>query len=423
MKRVSIIRLIPDKNTEAKLKALCSLASRLWNEVNYVRRQQFFKNKIVDLKGTYKEFYEKYKLLIGSVTAQQVLNKNNEAWNSFFKLSKAKKEGKLPPFITIINPPGYKKKDKIRELWVVLRNDQYRIERDKIVLKGLGTIGRIEVEYKGLIHLKGKQGRLEIHYDPDTKRWYAYISFEVVEKAVRGVWRKIPQIPKGSLRAGVDIGVNNLFAVYVENGESLLVNGRPLKAISYYWRRKIARYQSIINKYKVMSSHKLRLMYRKWRKQVKSFIDRQVRRVVEYLYEKGVSIIYVGYPKNIVQQNGNFNNIQVWSYGYLLRRLNEVCEEYGIVVVFVDEAHTSTICPVHGYGCGIRISRGLFKCTRLNKVFNADIVGAYNILNKSITPSPRKGIGVMGWRPSPGLNGGYVAPNLSALARVRTLAL
>jgi len=300
-------------------------------------------------------------------------------------------------------------------LWVVLRNDQYRIEGDKIVLKGLGAIGRIEVEYRGFIHLRGKQGRLEIRYDPDRRRWYAHISFEVSEKAVRGVWRKVPQVPKGDLRAGIDIGVNNLFAVYVENGKSLLVNGRPLKSISHYWRERIARYQSIINKHGVKTSRKLRLIYRKWRMQVKTFINTQVRRFVEWFYGNGVSTIYVGYPKNISQENGNFNNVHVWTYGYLLRRLSEVSEEYGITVVFVDEAYTSSMCPLHGYGCGKRISRGLFKCTRLSKVFNADIVGAYNILVRAITPSPLAGIGVMGRRPGPGLNETDVAPNLPAL--------
>jgi len=422
-RRTSVVRLVPDRDAEVRLKALCSLASKLWNEVNYARRQQFFEGKRVDLKSTYREFYGKYKMLIGSATVQQVLNKNNEAWKSFFKLLKARKEERLPPFITRVNPPGYRKKGKTRMLWVVLRNDQYRIEGDKIVLKGLGAIGRIEVGYKGLIHLKGKQGRLEIHYDPDTKRWHAHISFEVSEKAVRGVWRKVPQVPKGDLRAGVDIGVNNLFAVYVENGKSLLVNGKPLKSISHYWRKKIAKYQSIINKHGVKASRKLRLMYRKWRMQVKSFIDTQVRRLVEWLYGNGVSTIYVGYPKNIAQENGGFTTVQVWSYSYLLRRVSEVSEEYGMTVVFIDEAYTSSTCPVHGYGCGRRISRGLFKCTRLSKVFNADIVGAYNILTKAITPSPREGIGVTGRRPGPGVNETDVPPNLPTLTRARTLAL
>ena len=114
----------------------------------------------------------------------------------------------------------------------------------------------------------------------------------------------------------------------------------------------------------------------------------------------GVSTIKVGYPKNIAQENGNFNNVHVWTYGYLLRRIHEVAEEYGITVVYVSEAYTSSRCPIHGKRCGSRVKRGLFKCTRLNKIFNADLVGAYNIL---ITRVPR-GIGVMGRRPGLGLN-------------------
>ena len=112
MKRTSVVKLVPDKDTEAKLKALCSLSSKLWNEVNYVRRMQFFGKKKVDLKTTYKEFQEKYKKLIGIVTAQQVLNKNNQAWSSFFRELKEKKDGGLPSFIKRVNPPGYKKKGK-----------------------------------------------------------------------------------------------------------------------------------------------------------------------------------------------------------------------------------------------------------------------------------------------------------------------
>ena len=423
MKRTSVVKIIPDKDTEAKLKALCSLSSKLWNEVNYVRRMQFFGNKGVNLKETYKEFYERYKKLIGPATAQQILNKNNETWSSFFDLLKAKKEGKLPSFVTKVSPPGYKKKGETRELWVVLRNDQYKIEGNKIVLKGLGAIGRIEVEYGGLVHLKGKQGRIEIHYDSDTKKWYAHISFEVEEKAVRGIWRKVPQTPKGNLKAGVDLGVNNLMAVYVENGVSVLVDGRPLKSISHYWRERIAKYQSKINKYGIKISHKLSAIYNQWRKRAKSFIDTQVRRIVEWLYETGVSIIYVGYPKYIAQQKGNFNISNVWSYDYVIKRLSEVAEEYGMTVVPTDESYTSSTCPIHGDSCGKRIVRGLFKCFTLNKVFNADVVGALNILRKSITPSPRKRIGVMGRKPDPGLNERDVALNLSALMAPRTLAL
>jgi len=421
LKRSSVVELVVDKVAEAKLKLLCSLSSKLWNEVSYARRRMFFETGRVDLKSTYKEFYEKYKTLIGSATAQQVLNKNDEAWRSFLSLLKLKRERKLPQFISKINPPGYRKRGDKRELWAILRKDQYRVEGDRIILKGLGAIGWIELKYKGLIHLREEQGRLEIRYDQARRRWYAHIAFEASEKAVRGEWTPIPAKPKGGLTAGIDIGVNNLMAVYVESGLAKLVNGRPLKAISHYWRSRIAGYQSKLNKCGSKTSRKLKAMYSRWRSQIKSYVDSRVRQTIEWLHEAGVSVVKVGYPKYIAQKNGNFNNTQVWTYRYLLKRIKEVAEEYGMTAVYMGEAYSSTTCPVHRDGkCVKRVKRGLLKCTLLNKVFNADLVGAYNILTTPITPSPPRGRG-NGPKTRPGATS-PVAPNLPALTG-GTLAL
>ena len=67
---------------------------------------------------------------------------------------------------------------------------------------------------------------------------------------------------------------------------------------------------------------------------------------MEWLYDAGVSTIKVGYPKYIAQENGNFDNNRVWTYRYLLKRIAEVVEEYGISVIYVDESYTSS--SVHG---------------------------------------------------------------------------
>ncbi|MEM4972034.1 MAG: transposase, partial [Sulfolobales archaeon] len=373
------IELLPDEVADERLRTLCNLSSKLWNEVNYARRRQFFETKRVDLKQTYKEFYERYKKLIGSVTAQQILIKNYEAWKAFFSSLKAKKEGRLPPYIKKVNPPGYRKKGGRRTLWTVLRNDQYRIEGEYIVIKGLGAIGSIRVRYSGKIHIAGRQGRAEIHYDADDKKWYMYVSYEVEEKVIRGSSFRIPLKPNGNKEAGIDIGINNLLAVYVDDGSALLVNGRPLKAISFYWREKISEYQSTLNRYGFKTSKRLRRMYKKWRRQIKSYINWAVRNTIEWLYHSGVKKIYVGHPKYASQEPGkgskvNFEIVHVWSYGYLLRRLKEVAEEYGIEVEHVDEKDTSRTCPIcRAIENHKRISRGLFKCYKHNIVFNADL--------------------------------------------------
>ncbi|MGC9069320.1 MAG: transposase [Thermoprotei archaeon] len=249
-----------------------------------------------------------------------------------------------------------------------------------------------------------------VKHDPGRGRWHAHITYEVRERFAEGNWVEVPRSPKGNLEAGMDIGVNNLMAVYVENGRTILVNGRPLKATSHYWIDKISGYQSTLNRYGLKTFRRLRLMYRSWRFEVKSYIVSKVRSIMETLYEMGVSRLKVGYPRNIAQENGDFNIVHVWTYGYLLRKLREVGEEYEIEVVPSNEEYSSSKYPLHrDTTCGLRVKRGLFKCIEAKKVFNADLVGAYNILvdGKPITLSPpSRGIGVTGRRPGPRLNRG-----------------
>ena len=83
------------------------------------------------------KYYEKYKNELGSANAQQVLNKNNEAWNSFFSLLKLKKEEKLPPHMNRVSPPRYWKNESGRKLMLVVREDNYVVDEKnhKLILK------------------------------------------------------------------------------------------------------------------------------------------------------------------------------------------------------------------------------------------------------------------------------------------------
>ena len=129
-KRTNVVRLLTNGFQERKLERLANITAKLFNEINYERRQQFFHEKKVDFKGTYSKHYEKYKVLLG-VNAQQVLNKNNEAWNSFFSLLNLKKEGgKLLPNMKHVSPPRYWKdrETKKRKLLLVVRQDRYVVD-------------------------------------------------------------------------------------------------------------------------------------------------------------------------------------------------------------------------------------------------------------------------------------------------------
>jgi len=348
---------------------------------------------------------------IGSATVQQICRKNAEAWRSFFSLIKKKKGKELPEWLKP-RPPNYQKENGKRKPLIVLRNDQYRIEGNKLILRGLGKFKRLEIQFKGRIHLKGKQGRLEITYNEVKRKWYAHISFNVEEKLTRNGWIKVPRTPRGNLTAGIDLGVNNLMAVYVENGESFLVNGRPLKSIAFYWQRRIADYQSKLNKSGFKTSRKLRRMHEKAKLQAKHYINTAVRQIVERLYYLGVSKIVVGYPKEIARNSNkgrkqNFILSHVWRFNTVIQRLKEVSEECGISVEITDEAFMSKLCPLCGkLHDGARFVRGLYLCPAEGLVMNADLVGAFNILKrvKTITPNlsglyaQRRG---NGGRPSP----------------------
>ncbi|NJE00472.1 RNA-guided endonuclease TnpB family protein [Thermococcus sp. JdF3] len=395
MKRSVTVKLQPSKEQEKILLQLADRGAKVWNRVNYLRRQQFFQGQIVDFNTTEKTVYDEFKKEIGSATVQQIARKNAEAWRSFFSLLRKKRNGELPDWLKP-KPPNYLKEDGGRKPLIVLRNDQYRIEGNRLILKGLGKFKRLEIQFKGRIHLKGRQGRLEITYDEVKRKWYAHVSLTVEEKLEGEEWVKLPRRPKGGLSAGIDLGVNNLMAVYVESGESFLVNGRPLKSIDFYWRRKIADYQSKLNKSGQKTSRRLKRMHEGAKLQAKHYINTAVRGTVQRLYELGVSKIVVGYPRGIARNSGkgkkqNFLLSHVWRFNTVIKRLKEVAEEYGIEVMVVGEAFTSQTCPVCGKPHeGARFVRGLFKCRATGLVFNADLVGAFNILKKvvkTITPN------------------------------------
>ena len=378
--RTCRVRLVVDKRIKQKLFELGDVFAKCWNEVNYLRRQQFFNGVGVDFASTEKLIYEKYKDVL-KVNAQQVARKNAEAWRSFFKNLKLKKEGKLPPFI-IPKPPGYKKdrEKNERQPFLLIRCDRYEIKDGYIYLKDF----KLRLKYKGRIHLKGKQGRLEIHYV--RKRWYAHIPFKVEEKIVRNELRRLPLAPLGDKEAGIDLGVNNLFAVFVEDGTTFLVNGRPLKADAFYWKRKIAKAQS------KGDMDKVRKYYSIWRSRWEHYVRSNLRELFERLYMLGVSKVKVGCPKYIAKEPNksakvNFEITNLWSYRKIHQWIKDLCEEYGMEYVPVEEQYTSKTCPlcgrIHENG---RKHRGLFVCSVKKIAMNADLVGAFNILHNGESP-------------------------------------
>jgi transposase len=183
-RRANVVRLLPSGSQERRLRRLASTSAKLFNEVNYERRQQFFHGEKVDLEGTWDKYYERYKGALG-VNAQAVLQKNNEAWSSFFSLLKLKREGKLPPHVRRVSPPKYWKDRGIkgRKLILVVRQDRYVVDEQnhRLVLRDFD----MEIDFAGRLRWHGKQGRLEIRYDEARRAWHASIPVEVGVETTR----------------------------------------------------------------------------------------------------------------------------------------------------------------------------------------------------------------------------------------------
>ncbi|MFP3242024.1 transposase, partial [Caldisphaera sp.] len=254
-KRTNVVRLLPNGFQKRKLRRLANISSKLFNELNYERRQQFFHEKKVDFNITWNKYYEKYKEEL-KVNAQAVMQKNNEAWNSFFSLLKLKKEEKLPTFMKHVSPPRYWKdrETKRRKLLLVVRQDRYVIneQNHKLILKDFN----LEIDFAGRLKWYGKQGRLEIYYDEARNAWYASIPVEVgVEKTKKGKESKYiiygerkairVELPKGNKVASIDLGINNLASVVLNDGTWFLYKGVRTKEDYFYLENKIAQVQSL----------------------------------------------------------------------------------------------------------------------------------------------------------------------------------
>jgi IS605 OrfB family transposase len=224
----------------------------------------------------------------------------------------------------------------------------------------------------------------------------------------------------GMYQAGIDLGLDNLVSVASDNPKlkSFIISGKELKSYNRWFNKKVAEIRShmdrILNminekkdegKRKILERHYLWLKMYLWnlhkarKRKLETWMHRVTRRLADILYETGHRIVYIG--KDAVDKNKiPFSRIVNQNYVYIPHRkfvemLKYKCEELGIQVVEVDERYTSKASPisddvvhiqskkVNGEDIvfsGKRVKRGLYKDLKLNKVFNADLVGAMNIL-------------------------------------------
>jgi putative transposase len=404
------LRLLPNGAQERKLRKLADAAARLWNELNYVRLVQYRASGKVNFKDTGHEFYYRFNSVL-SVNAGQVINLNNWAWDSFFETLKLYRQGKLPKFNGKPSPPGFWK-DKLlgrRLLRILVRNDRYYIEQVNggegyLVLKDWG----LRIKYAGRIKWFGRQGMLTIKLEDN--RWFAYVPITVGEKPaktnpkgyVKGIYDRVQiENPKGSNKAFIDIGLNNLFAVVFNHTDTaILIKGSTIKAEYYWWKMEVKTYQAVrdwlrnhgFNAWRRYHMFYLHAVFKR-RERLRHYYRTAIRFLAKTLHGMGVNEVFVGYPYMLSQNNSNEYNTNVWWFNKIINWLKDVLEEYGIKLNIVNEYGTSKQCSIcsmkHENG---RVKRGLYVCPVTGIRINADLNAARNIAKKAgyETPIPTK---------------------------------
>jgi len=367
MKRTNLFSLAPTREQHRILQALAVNCAKLWNEVNYLHRQQYSDYLKLDWNP---QAYKKYVPLVGSATAQQVVRKNNEAWRAFLALKRMEKNGKLSSTIKRVKPPGYWKRDGRYVLKILFRCDSYHIREGRVDLPR-----RLSIPFKGKPKWTGKQGRLEVAWDALSKKWRVFQSVEV----------KPIITPLGSKTCYIDMGVRNLATVWLtEWRQPIAYQSARLLADWWYWTNRIARHQQrLISVNGKRKSKQLSRLYRIRKRRFRHAVATFARQLVKDLYAKGVSTVIIGELTGIREnsQHGRQGNTMVhnyWSHKHVTDRLRWTAEEYGMKVRTVSQAYTSQTCPRCRSRRSQRVLRG-FRCLDCGLEAHRDAVAVVNM--------------------------------------------
>jgi len=201
--------------------------------------------------------------------------------------------------------------------------------------------------------------------------------------------------------------LNNLATVVSTTNESFIIDGLWLKSKNQWFNKRRAKLVHHKDKQGInyLTKQEAWLSYRR-RNQVNDYLNKSVRRIVDFCIDRKIGTIIVGYNPTLKQSanmgkrnNQNFVQIPIFT---LRAKLESLCERYGLNYIEQEESYTSRASaldrdelpvynadnPVKLKFSGKRIKRGLYK-TKAGHLINADTNGSLNIgfkASRSLAP-------------------------------------
>ena len=193
----------------------------------------------------------------------------------------------------------------------------------------------------------------------------------------------------------IDMGVHNMITTYDNVSCASVIYGRRYSEILHYYDKKIAHFQSISDgqqsakgiRYPKKSKQVLAL-YRKKKNTVHDLLHKTTRQIVDYCSAKDIQTVMIGDLTGIRKDNDHGSVVNQKFHQLPYKKITELLTYklalYGIRLVAISEAYSSQTSPqapfVSKYYATSdkRERRGLYIDN--NAIYNADAVGAYNIL-------------------------------------------
>lgn len=199
--------------------------------------------------------------------------------------------------------------------------------------------------------------------------------------------------------AALDLGLVNLGALAFDNGESILYSGRALLDVQRLAEKRAAKCKPSgwqPGKKHLPTSERSKAYKNRATNITALALHNFTTSVIRECIQRRVGVLLVGNLTGIREGKdfGKTTNQKMhrWAQGRVRELLRWKGEDAGIEVREISEAYTSQTCAV----CGTvrkasRVERGLYACPDCGTVINADVNGAFNMLQK-VSP----GISILG---------------------------
>nr|QNO41497.1 hypothetical protein PCHDJDJP_00020 [Methanosarcinales archaeon ANME-2c ERB4]QNO42071.1 hypothetical protein NOEFNAIN_00002 [Methanosarcinales archaeon ANME-2c ERB4]QNO42659.1 hypothetical protein LNAFDGMD_00020 [Methanosarcinales archaeon ANME-2c ERB4]QNO43398.1 hypothetical protein PNFJDKBC_00009 [Methanosarcinales archaeon ANME-2c ERB4]QNO48236.1 hypothetical protein BHCKGNAA_00021 [Methanosarcinales archaeon ANME-2c ERB4] len=363
------------------LSYICHLSKNLFNEANYIIRQELRQNgkwtRFSSLNNQLNKGVSDNYTLLPSQTANRILYTLDKSWKAFFI---AIKDWKVHPekYNEKPEPPHYKRKDG--EHILIFTTQQVKIKDGYLLFPKMTGIDPIKTRLGDNTKLK------EVRIIPKGIGYVCEIVHEILVESLNLNPDNV---------AGIDLGVRNIVTMANNIGERpIVIKGGFVKSMNQYYNKKRAELKSTYDLQGIKNGVRLRRLHDKRNRKMKDAMHKLSRFIIDWCIRHDIGTLVIGHNDNWKQKvnlgkknNQNFVSIP---YYLLIHDLNYKGEEVGIKVIEQEEAHTSKCSFLDGESiehhekyAGKRIKRGIFRSAK-GILINADVQGALNIIKKAI---------------------------------------